>query len=232
VRVCAVPWILWLVDLLFPQRCVGCGCATPGAQPFCEACLGAFRPLPGPLCACCGAPVAWAVPRCRGCAHRRVSFASARSAFLYTPSLRGFVAAWKERGIRGLAEVAADLTCGVLEPVRAQAIVPVPPDPGRLLRRGHHPPEQFAAHLGARWELRLCRSLVRCRSIPRQASLPRDERRRNVRDAFAVRGAVPGHVLLVDDVFTTGATASAAAQALRRAGAIRVDVVTFARAVR
>jgi predicted amidophosphoribosyltransferase len=74
--------------------------------------------------------------------------------------------------------------------------------------------------------------LVRHGSRARQAELSRTDRLRNVRGAFVAVAAPPESVILVDDVYTTGATAAAAATALRRAGALRVDVVTFARTVR
>ena len=67
---------------------------------------------------------------------------------------------------------------------------------------------------------------------PRQRGLSRAERRRNLRAAFVARTAVPARVVLVDDVYTTGATAHFAASALRKAGARRVEVVTFARTIR
>ena len=74
--------------------------------------------------------------------------------------------------------------------------------------------------------------LARTRSAQRQASLPRAGRRANVAGSFAAIADAPARVLLVDDVYTTGSTASAAATALRAAGARQVEVVTFARAVR
>lgn len=227
-----VPWLLWLVDLVFPQRCAGCGRGVAGAPVLCEACVGALRPVPAPLCTRCGAPVAWPVARCRECAGRRIAFASARSAFLYTPTLRGLVRAWKERGVRGAAQLAADLASGVLEPPPVDAITAVPPDPRRLLERGHHPPGRLAAALAARWELPLVDVLERTRAVPRQTSLPGAERRRNLNGVFRPSRPVPRRVLLVDDVYTTGSTANAAASALRRGGAATVDVITFARAIR
>jgi predicted amidophosphoribosyltransferase len=232
VRRAGVPWLLWLVDLVFPQRCASCGRGVHGSPVLCDACTAALRPVPAPLCARCGAPVAWPVPRCRDCAGRRIAFVSARSAFLYTPTLRGLVRSWKERGVRGAGQLAADLVCGVLEPPAVDAIAAVPADPGRLLVRGHDPPGRLAAALAVRWELPLVVALERTRSVPRQTSLPGAERRRNLQGVFRPAGTAPRRVLLVDDVYTTGSTANAAASALRRGGASTVDVVTFARVIR
>jgi predicted amidophosphoribosyltransferase len=121
-----------------------------------------------------------------------------------------------------------------LEAPAADVITYIPPDPSRLLLRGHHPAERLARELAARWRLPHAALLVRSGAAPskRQTGLPRADRLRNARDAFVSVAAAPRSVLLVDDVYTTGATVSAAATALRRAGARHVDVVTFARTMR
>jgi predicted amidophosphoribosyltransferase len=108
----------------------------------------------------------------------------------------------------------------------------VPPDGDRRLQRGHHPAEQLARELGERWGLPVGRLLERVGPSRRQRGLSLVERRRNVRGAFRATRPAPAAVCLVDDVYTSGATASVAAQALRKAGARRVEVVCFARAVR
>ena len=108
----------------------------------------------------------------------------------------------------------------------------VPADGDRRLRRGHHPAEQLARELAAAWELALEPALVRVRGSPRQRGLTRLERRRNVAAAFRADRRVSAAVALVDDVYTTGATANAAASALRKAGAKQVEIVTFARTIR
>jgi predicted amidophosphoribosyltransferase len=114
---------------------------------------------------------------------------------------------------------------------RGEPLVFVPPDPERRRGRGYHPAEALARELGARWDVPVLAVLSRARRGARQRGLTLPERRANVRGAFLASRA-PQTVVLVDDVYTTGATANAAASALRRAGARRVEVVTFARAVR
>ena len=179
----------------------------------------------------CGAPVAWPVERCRECAGRRLAFASARAAVEYDAGVRALVSAWKEHGLRGLASLAAGIVAEIVPPPPAQLITFVPPDGDRSVRRGHHPPQWLARELGRRWERPVEPLLGRTRPLRPQRGLPRGERRRNVRGAFRA-DEVRGRIVLVDDVYTTGATMGAAASALRAAGASRVDVVTFARAVR
>jgi predicted amidophosphoribosyltransferase len=218
-----------VLDLLLPQRCLGCG--TSGAV-LCGGCAERLPRLGSTLCERCGAPTAWPVRRCRECAGRRLAFASARAAVEYEGTVRALVAAWKERGLRRLAALAAEL---VVESVARPDVVTlcfVPPDGDRSLKRGHHPAERLARELGRRWELPVSPLLRRARTTRRQRGLPLAERRRNVAEAFAPAGRAPPRVALVDDVYTSGATATASASALRKAGARRVEVVTFARTIR
>ena len=140
--------------------------------------------------------------------------------------------AWKERGLRPFAGIAADLVVEVVPRPAADVITYIPPDGDRSLKRGHHPAAQLARELGDRWGLDTSPLVGRTRAVARQTDLSLADRRRNVRGAFAATARVPRYVVLVDDVYTTGATAAAAASALRGGGARRVEVVTFARAVR
>jgi ComF family protein len=189
-------------------------------------------PIRAPLCACCGAPTEWPALRCIECSGRRLAFVSARAAVVYTGSTRVLVRAWKERGLRQLATLAAELIVAAVPRPAADVITYIPPDGDRSLKRGHHPAQRLARELGARWEIEERALLRRTRAVAQQTGLSLVERRRNVRGAFAATGLVPARVVLVDDVYTTGATVGAAASALRAGGAQRVDVVTFARAVR
>ncbi len=218
-----------MLDLLLPQRCVVC--SEPGEQ-LCAGCIGAFVRLRPPLCDCCGAPTAWPVGRCRECAGRRLSFVRARAAIEYDRGATAFVWAWKERGLRRLAALAASLVVEVVPCPKADAVTFVPPDRDRLLKRGHHPAAALARELAERWEIPRLALLERTRPIRRQRGLPLGDRRRNVKGAFRAAADVPKRVAVVDDIYTSGATAAAAASALRTGGAGRVEVVAFARAVR
>jgi len=218
-----------MLDLLLPRRCLVCGA---GGTQLCDGCLERLPRIEPPLCERCGAPTAWPVARCRECAGRRLAFASARAAVVYDEAVRRIVGGWKERGLRRLADDAAALVVEALPHPGAVTVTFVPPDAGRRLERGHHPAERLAEALAARWELPCAPLLARAGAARRQRGLSLAERRRNVSRAFHGTGRAPARVLLVDDVYTSGATVAAAASALRAAGARRVAVATFARALR
>jgi competence protein ComFC len=217
-----------MLELLLPQRCLACG--RSGAA-VCEACLESLPWIEPPLCDRCGNLTAWPVRRCSECSGRRLPFETARAAVAYDDRVRAIVAGWKEHGLRRLAATAADVVVAAIPRPSVEALSFVPPDRTRLLERGHHPAERLARGLGDRWQLPVLGILSRPRPAPRQRGATLAERRRNVRGAFVAKRA-PRSVCLVDDVYTSGATAAAAASALRRAGARDVRVVTFARALR
>jgi predicted amidophosphoribosyltransferase len=220
---------LKLLDLILPVRCVVCGAAS---EQLCPACRDALPRLAEPRCDRCGAPTAWPVARCRECAGSRLAFASARAAVAYDGAVRRLVRAWKERGLRTLAAEAAAVVAGSLPAPSVAALAFVPADRARGLERGHQPAERLARELGERWSLPVEPLLARTRPVSRQRGLSLADRRRNVAGAFTPAGESPSRVALVDDVYTSGSTANSAASALRKAGARRVEVITFARVVR
>ena len=219
-----------LLGLVLPSRCAGCDIPGPS---LCEACASALHRIAPPVCERCGCPGAWPVRRCVECAGRRLAFARARAALVYDAVSRPLVSAWKERGRRDLVDRLADIVVDVIAPPAVDVLTFVPGDRERGRERGHAPARRLADALGDRWELPVSGLLVRTTGTSRrQAGLPRAERRANVRGVFAAANRGPPRVAIVDDVYTTGATASACASVLRRAGVDRVEVVCLARAVR
>ena len=218
-----------MLGLVLPSRCAGCDVPGPA---LCAPCAAALIRIGPPVCERCGCPGAWPVRRCVECAGRRLAFARARGAVVYDQRARRLVSAWKERGRRDLAGPLAAIVEELVARPGADVVTYVPGDRERGRERGHVPAARLARALGERWSLPTEGLLTRTRASVRQAALPRAERRANVRGAFAVAGDVPRRVVLVDDVYTTGATVSACSGVLRRAGARRVEVVCLARAVR
>ncbi|HEX4747251.1 MAG TPA: double zinc ribbon domain-containing protein [Gaiellaceae bacterium] len=218
-----------VLDLLLPERCAVC--ELPG-RALCETCRRGLTRLAPPLCERCGAPGPWPVRRCAECSGRRLAFVTARSAIVYDARARALVRSWKEHGRRRLAREAARLVAEVAPRPECDVLVPVPGDLERAAERGDVPARGLAAELAALWSLPLVDALARTRPLPRQRGLSLEARRRNVRESVVARASVPSAVCVVDDVYTTGATVDACAGACRRAGARRVHVVTFVRAVR
>ena len=235
------PWQGRFLDLLFPPLCIACR-ATVGTPGFCAACWGQVRFLDGPLCACCGVPfdaAPDAATLCAACLARPPAYDRARAILAYDETSRAPILALKHAD-------RLDLVPGFALWLRRSGqqmlagcdlIVPVPLHRWRLWRRRYNQAAELAralAGLSGRPADPL--ALVRSRPTPSQGAMPSARaRRRNVLGAFKVpdpRRVAGRHILLVDDVLTTGATAEAAARALRRAGARSVAVLALARVVR
>jgi predicted amidophosphoribosyltransferase len=159
-----------------------------------------------------------------------LAFATARAAVGYDEAARRLVHAWKERGLRRLAAEAARLVAERLPPPQVDALTFVPADTRRRLERGHNPAERLARELAEAWEVPCLALLERTRGGRQRGSSAAE--RRSVRGAFRAQEAVPRVIAVIDDVYTTGATASSSATALRAAGARRVEALAFARALR
>lgn len=229
-------WALSALDLIFPPFCPVCAqpLGVGRRDPLCGSCWSEIRAPAPPLCDRCGIPLLAAPTPCPACRADPPPFERARGAALYAGPLREALHALKFRGKRALARPLAQLVherCGSALVPGADALVPVPLARARLRERGFNQAELIAERLGALLGLPVRqRWLARVRETAPQTDLTAAQRRGNVGGAFRASGRVAGrHVILVDDVLTTGATCRECARALRGAGARRVDVVTVAR---
>ncbi len=231
-RFYALSWFWQGVDLLFPPQCAGCG--RQGVR-WCQDCQHKVLPVPQPFCPLCGLPVS-APGRCLKCQAQPPAFDALRSWAVFAAPLRQALHSLKYRRNLGLGESLARQMAPFVSGLewKADVFLPVPLSASRLRERGYNQvglvARPLALLLGWRY---LPQALTRIRETRSQVGLTPTERRANVRDAFRARTSlVQGRrVVLVDDVATTGATLDAAAQALRRAGAIEVRAVTLARAL-
>lgn len=239
------------LDALYPPKCAACGEFIPEAPPspfpkfLCPDCLMDYAPAVSPLCLKCGMP--FVSPEgpdhlCGGCLEKKNRFNMARAAGVYDGPLRTAIHRLKYNQKTALAAPMG----GMLEqaymdhygPGCADLAVPVPLHKKRLRQRGFNQALVLVKHWGrnnGQFPPVEARALARVRWTQTQAGLKAKERAKNIRGAFAVvrpdlvRGK---NVLLVDDVFTTGATANECAKALLKAGAKKVDVLTLAVVVR
>ena len=231
------------VDLVLPPACLACDAPVDAAGGLCADCWSRVSFIGQPCCARCGLPFTIEAAEgavCGACTRHPPVYDRARAAFLYEGAGRELILAFKMADRSWLAPRLAVWLQRVAAPLLAEAdlVVPVPLHRWRLLARRFNQAAVLAGLMARRADaLMVPDLLVRTRRTPPQTRLSGPERRRNVRGAFALRRGRASlvavrRILLVDDVLTTGATVSACARTLRKAGAARVDVATLARALR
>lgn len=233
------------LDYALPPRCPACGVITPDADRFCLGCWQSLAFLGEPCCACCGLPFEYAgagsgEALCGRCLADPPRFDRLRAAVGYGEVARRVALKLKYSGRPGVAETLAVLMARHVgaEPGTDPVLVPVPLHRWRIWKRGYNQSALIAAALSRRTGIPWAPDLImRTKATPPLRGLGRRERAETVRGAFnvpaAARGQLRGRaVILVDDVYTSGATAGACAKALKRAGAARVDVLCWARVLR
>ncbi len=229
-----------VLDLLYPRNCIACGGIVSGAGKYlCHSCWQRL-PLIGPVaCNGCGYPVYGDVVepgRCLQCRGHESAYSRARALCLMQQDTRTLVHAFKYReglylqeDVQRLVEQSQHFRRFLVGAV----LVPVPLHPTRLRERGFNQSEWLAATFARAAGAADVKSLlVRTRATATQTRLDRAGRDRNVKNAFALHEkavVIPNlRYVIIDDVFTTGATLHACAETLREAGAVAVDVATFA----
>ncbi|HKE92423.1 MAG TPA: double zinc ribbon domain-containing protein [Gemmatimonadales bacterium] len=240
-----------LEQLLLPAECLVCH-RLLGPQfaddLVCRVCRLRWRPVRRPWCERCGQPEPHFGP-CRLCRAWPAQLTAARSAVWLDGGARRAVHALKYDGLaRAGCDMAAVVAKLVERPPPGALLVPIPLGPKRLARRGYNQSEILAAALGRLWGLtNRPELLVRTRDTPTQTALTPAARLANVAGAFEVRIGDCGlrtedlignsaisnpksAIVLIDDVFTTGATLAEAAHALADAGCQSISAVTFGRA--
>lgn len=225
-----------LEQLLLPAECLVChGLLGPARADdlVCPVCRSRWRPVRPPWCERCGQPEPHFGP-CRLCREWPEALRVVRSGVWLDGGAREAVHALKYRGLpRIAADLAESLVRLLPRPVPGTLLVPIPLGPARLKRRGYNQSEALARALGRRWGLAVApQLLVRVRNTPTQTALTPAARLANVAGAFRVRNRESQKplIVLVDDVFTTGATLAEAARVLGEAGVSSITAVTFGRA--
>jgi ComF family protein len=219
---------------LLPPTCLLCEAPVPASEGdalICGLCRSRWSPVSAPWCDRCGQPLPAGL-ECRLCQAWPAALARVRSAVWLRGTARDAVHRLKYEGWWRAADALAE-TMRALEPLTGRvSLIPVPLGNRRLRQRGYNQSERIAGGLARRTGLELLPGLLtRPRETSTQTALTPEARRANVAGAFAAGpGAADRACVLVDDVFTTGATLAAAAAALGAAGAARVEAVTFARA--
>lgn len=234
-----------ILGLLLPTSCSYCNSSVgdSGIPFFCTECWSDFSVMTGPLCPHCGRPFDSPEAlqdspnhRCLECRREPPVFDQALSAGHFEGPLREAIHQFKYRPCRSLgAPLGRWLADCIIPPNGIDLIIPVPLHRSRLRQRGFNQSLLLAYALSSRFGIPLCYdNLIRTRPTKPQVELSGAERIRNVAGAFELSDRADVHgrsVLLVDDVFTTGATMNECARVLREAEAAHVSVLTVARAV-
>ncbi len=234
--------LAYTLDLVFPPACAVCGVATGGHRGLCPKCWSGVRIIERPYCEVLGVPFSHDLGSGILSAEAIANpppFDRLRAVALHDEAVRMLVHGLKYRDRTDLAPMMARwmLRAGDGTVERCDAILPVPLHRSRIFSRGFNQSAELARHLaGLSGRPLLPATLMRIRRTRQQVGLGARAREDNVRGAFAVAAGreadVAGkRVVLVDDVYTTGATVAAATRALRKAGAADITVLTFAMAL-
>ena len=237
----AVGWLRiagrWALDFALPPRCAGCGTIVADVHSFCADCWTRIEFLGNSGCATCGHPLqATEQTTCGACLARPPRIARTRAAVAYDELSRSLAIRLKYARKVAIARTMARYMAPFVSAGTDRLLVPVPLHRARLWGRGFNQSALVARELSRRLKIAADPLVLRrIRRTPPLKGMSALQRRKTVAGAFAVRDkqAIAGKtVILVDDVLTTGSTAEACARTLKRAGATRVELISWARVVR
>ncbi len=229
-----------VLSLFYPSHCAACGCDTAAGVHLCGECGEKARTIEAPFCHRCSQAFQGAIDgtfTCSNCTGRDFHFECAVARYRSDGVVREFIHRFKYDGHFYLRHQLADWLAAGLEDERIRAtpadfLVAVPLHSARFREREFNQAEVLARLLSKRSGMPVLPCLRRIRYTSTQTRLDRHERMENLRGAFRVRQTsrvLNRHLILVDDVFTTGSTVDECARVLRQAGAASVRVVTVAR---
>lgn len=230
-----------ILDFALPPRCPGCGAVTEEPHRFCLACWSQLAFLGEPCCARCALPFDYGEGGeviCGRCMAEPPAYDRLRAAVAYGDMARAVALKLKYGGRPSVAETMARFIERHLDASAAPILAPVPLHRWRIWRRGYNQSALIAGVLARRAALEARLDLLeRVKATPVLRGMNPRERKAAVRGAFRINpkrkdGLKGRAVILVDDIYTSGATVNACARILRRAGAARVDVLCWARVVR
>ena len=227
-----------LLEILFPRRCLCCGdpllFRSSLRFPICSSCEAALSPIEADRrCVVCSVPLISELQRCTRCSQRSFSFTANFSLYEYRGLIRHIISQFKFSNRRSLARLIACLLRSQLENrYHGLPVVPVPGNRRSVRRRGWDPMPEVARALHRDGGSEILAALIR-RSGGPQKGLRRRERMENIRGTIQLRRScrtrrnVPERVVLLDDIFTSGATADECTRVLRLAGVREVFVLTL-----
>lgn len=232
-----------ILNLLFPPQCLNCDARVPTHGTLCQPCWQQIQFISDPMCDCCGLPFDYDIGSqalCAGCMQTRPPYAHARAAFRYDEHSRKLVTRLKysdqtqlaKTYSTWLAKAGADLIA------HSDIIIPVPLHYWRFVKRRFNQSALLAHALSKKTGVKnITNALKRTRHTAPQTGLTKAQRKDNVKGAFMVNpryaGSIKGkNILLIDDVLTTGSTIEQCSKILLKAGAMQINVLTLARALK
>ncbi len=228
------------LDLIFPPKCLLCGEFSRDGKSICPDCLQKMRHIRRPLCPRCGLPFDGEEidHLCKTCLKEKIYFNIARAMGLYEGSLREAILRFKYNHktmlLKPLGDLMAKYHYDSINLSSYDLLIPIPLHKKRLKERGFNQSLILSRQIQKRYQIPIdYLSIVKIRPTPPQVNLKFKERRANVKGSFQIKDPErikQKRILLIDDVFTSGATANECARVLIKGGAERVDVLTLARA--